>query len=128
MTLAPDSRCPGSGARMIFRTYVVRRIEAGDRAEHALRLGRAEARDDPDDCLMLQRDFEEWERDQGQSRERLVCAVCGDAWLTPTARGTSRPHARRDTERATWDQVRQVRRDIGTLEAELDRLLHALED
>ena len=69
----------------------------------------------------------EWEQEQGQMREKLVCAVCGDAWLTPTARGTARPHVRRDIDQPSWGRIRQLRDDIKTLEAELDRLLQALE-
>jgi hypothetical protein len=37
------------------------------------------------------------------------------------------PHARRDVQRASWDKVRQLRKDIQTLETGVDRLLQALE-
>jgi len=91
------------------------------------RLAHARERGDADEVEAIVLVFEDWERDQGQTRDRLACAVCGDAWLTPTGRGTSRPHARRDAESSSLDRVRQLRKDIQTLETELDRQLSALE-
>lgn len=112
---------------MVSRTYVIRHIEPADRDKNAWRIAQAEERGDPEEAELIKRHFDEWEKDQGQSRDQLVCAVCGDVWLTPTAKGTARPHARRDVEHPSWDKVRQLRKDIQTLEAELDRLLQALE-
>ena len=75
---------------------------------------------------MIRQGFEEWEAEQGQTREQLVCPICGDAWLTPTSKGTARPHAGgKPTE--GWDAVRQLRDDIKTLEAELHKVLRSLE-
>ena len=113
--------------QMVSRTYVIRNIEPADREKNALRITRAEERGDLDEAEIIKRHFDEWEREQGQTREQMVCAVCGDVWLTPTGRGTARPHARRDLEQPSWDRVREIRKDIQTLEAELDRLLQALE-
>jgi hypothetical protein len=113
--------------QMVSRTYQLRHIEPADREENTRRATRARERGDDEEAEIIERLFEEWERDQGQQRERMVCAVCGDAWLTPTARGTARPHTRRDVDQPSWDKVRQIRQDIKTLEAELDRLLLGLE-
>jgi hypothetical protein len=113
--------------QMVSRTYVIRNIEPADREKNALRITRAEERGDAEEAEIIKRHFDDWEREQGQTREQLVCAICGDVWLTPTGKGTARPHARRDMEEPTWDKVRQIRKDIQTLEAELDRLLQALE-
>ena len=41
--------------------------------------------------------------------------------------GTARRHQRRDREVASWDRVRQLRKDLAALQDELDRLLSALE-
>ena len=113
--------------QMVSRTYVIRKIEPEDREKHGWRIARAEERGDAEEVDIIQSLFDEWEKEQGQTREQLVCAVCGDVWLTPTAKGTARAHARRDLEQPSWDKVRQVRKDIQILETELDRLLQALE-
>ena len=127
MPMSADSRCPGSGMNMVPRTYLIRKIEPADRQDNAVQIAEAYERGDPEWAEMVQRAFDDWERNQGQTEERLVCAVCGDALLKPTARGTARPHARRDIQRPTWDRVRQLRQDIKTLEIELDRVIQALE-
>ena len=127
MPIPPGSRCPGSGRQMVSRTYIIRHIEPADRDKHVWSVARAEERGDLDEVEIIKRHFFEWEQEQGQMREKLVCAVCGDAWLTPTARGTARPHVRRDIDQPSWGRIRQLRDDIKTLEAELDRLLQALE-
>ena len=112
---------------MVSRTYTIRRIEPADRAENGRRIEAAQALDDLEGAEFWKDSFAEWERDQGQQRERLVCAVCGSTWLTPTSRGTSRPHRRDDVEQPSWDKVRQLRKDIQALQTELDRVLDALE-
>ena len=113
--------------QMVSRTYVIRTIEPADREKNAWQIVRAEERGDPEEAEIIKRVFAEWEQEQGQPRERLVCPVCGDGWLSPTARGPSRPHVRRDVEHPSWDKLRQLREDIKTLETELDRLLGQLE-
>src|SRR5713101_562703 len=83
--LQPDSRCPGSGMRMISRTYTIRNIEAADCEQWEWRAQRAEARGDSEEAQALTDSLAKWEKEQGQERERLVCAVCQSAWLKPTA-------------------------------------------
>lgn len=112
---------------MVPRSYQIRHIGEADRADNAWRIERAEARGDPEEAQILKDVFAEWEQEQGQTRERLVCAVCGDPWLSPTAKETARPHRRRDVAAPSWDRVRELRQDIQTLQAELERVLEALE-
>ena len=90
-------------------------------------IANAEARGDFEDERFWRDALTQWEREQGQEYERLVCPVCRSAWLTPTSSGTSRPHRRFDLESSSWDRVRQLRKDIQILQSELDRLLDALE-
>jgi len=106
---------------------VIRQIEEADRQEYAHRIASAEARGELDEAQAWRKAFADWEREQGQERERLVCPICGSIWLAPTAKGTSRPHRRYDISAASWDRVRELRADIQTLQAELDRLLDELE-
>jgi len=89
------------------RTYVVRKVEESDRAKG-----------------------EGWARaeEERQEREELACPICQRQSLTPTARGTSRTHTRWDVPQPSWDRVRQIRKDIQELQAELDRELDRLED
>jgi rubrerythrin len=112
---------------MVARSYTVRAIAAADREQYDRWIRAAEGRRDGDEAESYREALATWERDQGQPREVLVCAVCGDAWLSPTAKGTARRHQRRDREAASWDQVRQLRKDLAALQDELDRLLAALE-
>ena len=120
-----ESRCPGSGMKMVPRTYRVRNIEGSDRAKWAQA---EEARGELDMAEMTRESLRQWEREQGQEKEALVCPVCGNSWLTPTARGTSRPHRRGGQHEPSWDRVRQLRAAIQTLQSELDQELEALED
>jgi hypothetical protein len=113
--------------QMVSRTYVIRNIDPADREKNAWRVARARERGDAEEAEIIRHHFNEWEKEQGQTRDQMVCAICGDVWLAPTGKGTARPHARRDLEQQSWDKVRQIRKDIQTLEAELDRLLQALE-
>ena len=106
---------------------MVRRIDPVDRTKNARHIENAEARGDPEEVQIIKDVFAEWEREQGQERERLVCAVCGSIWLTPTSSGTARPHRRDDVEQPTWDTVRRLRKEINALQAELDRVLDSLE-
>jgi hypothetical protein len=121
-------RCPGSGMQMISRSYVVRKIEPADRAKNDLWIKHAEERGDLDEAAAVRDSFAEWEKEQGFTRERLMCAVCGNAWLSPTSKGTARAHRRDDDpDKPTWDAARRLRQDIKTLQAELDRVLDLLE-
>jgi hypothetical protein len=128
MNLAPEARCPGSGMRMVSQTYVIRKIEDADRATYARRVTNAEADGDAESARFWTDSLAEWGRDQGQERERLVCPICLSSWLTPTSRGTSRPHRRHDVDRPSWDTVRRLRKEMQVLQGELDRALDALEE
>ena len=112
---------------MVARSYAVRAIAAADREQYDRWIRSAHRRGDGDEAESYRESLAKWEREQGQEREVLACAVCGDAWLTPTAKGTARRHQRRNGEDASWDQVRQIRKDLAALHDELDRLLAALE-
>jgi len=124
--MAGPLRCPGSGMGMVSRSYVIRKIEQVDREQNELRVKRAAARGDYEEAEIIKDSFMVWEKEQGLPRERLVCAVCGSIWLTPTASGTARPHRRDEAARPTWDKARQLRKDIQTLQTELDRVLDSL--
>ena len=112
--------------QLVSRRFVVRPIEPSDRERHASRLTAALNRADAEEAEVIRRHFEQWEKEQGQSREQLVCPVCGDGLLTPTVRRTSRPHKRRKPA-DRWAAVYDLRSQIKTLEAELDRLLASLD-
>ena len=112
--------------RMVPQTYAIRTVEDADRAKNARFIANAEARGDLEDAQFYKESLAEWERDQGQEREHLVCPICRSSWLTPTASGTSRPHRRYDIDQPSWDKVRRLRKEIQELEAELDRVLDAL--
>jgi len=61
---------------MISRTYTIRNIEAADCEQWEWRAQRAEARGDSEEAQALRDSLAKWEKEQGQERERLVCAVC----------------------------------------------------
>ena len=119
--------CLGSGVRMVSRSYTVSAPSAADREKFERFARAAQTRGDSEEAEAYRETISNWEKDQGQTREVLVCAVCGDRWLSPTAKGTARRHQRRDGEEASWDRVRQVRKDLAALQEELDRLLASLE-
>ena len=126
--MSADPRCRGSGMKMVTRTYRVRQIEESDRAKWEGWAQAEEARGEFDMAQMTRESLRQWEKEQGQEKEELVCPVCQRQWLRPTARGTSRPHTRWDMPQPSWDRVRQLRGDIQTLQAELDKELEALEE
>lgn len=96
---------------MLSRKYIIRHVEAHDRALQVRRMERAEAGGDPEEVREIADSYAQWEKEQGEVRERLVCAVCGSIWLSPTANGLARPHRRDDeTEKPTWDKVRSLRK------------------
>lgn len=109
------------------RTYRVREVTDSDRQKYAGMVRAAESRGDLDDAASYREALATWEKEQGEEREALVCAVCGDPWLTPTAKGVARRHQRRDGGAASWGRVRELRKEIATLNEELDRQLLALE-
>lgn len=113
--------------RMVSQTYVIRKIEPDDRLKNARWVEHALLRGDPEEAAAVRDSFAEWERDQGQQRERLVCAICESSWLSPTARGTARTHRRVDDALPSWNKVRRLQKEIKAMQAELDRLLDALE-
>jgi hypothetical protein len=125
--LRVDDRCPGTGIGMVSTTYEIRKLEPSDRADLDWRARRAEARGDHEEAAGYRESILEWEKEQGQERERLVCAVCRSPWLKPTAAGTARPHRRDDIAQPSWGNVRQLRKEIQILQAELDRVLDKLE-
>jgi len=112
---------------MVLRTYEIRKITDDDRAKYTMWIERCEARGDYEEAEGHRQFLANWEREQGESRERLVCAVCGSHWLSPTLKGTARRHRRDDSGGPSWDRVRQLRKDIQALQGELDRQLEALE-
>ena len=111
---------------MISTTYVVRAITADDRARHEAALERAAARGDADDVAAEEHVFAQWVTEQGQSKERLLFAVCLDPFLVPTSKGTARAHRAVD-HGPSWDKVRLLRRTIAEMQAERNRMLDALE-
>jgi hypothetical protein len=113
---------------MVSRTYVVRDITEEDRAQNAYFVRNAEERGELEEAEAYRQSLLEWEKEQGQTKQRLACPVCGDSWLSPTSRGTSRPHVRHDIERPTLERARQLQRDIKVLQEELERVLSALEE
>ena len=124
----PEGRCPGGGLKMVLRTYRIRPIADSDQADHEWHVERAEARGDFEGAQIFRESLQRWEAEQGQENEVLVCPVCECSWLTPTARGTARPHRRWGQREPSWGRVRQLRGDIQALQAELDKELDALED
>lgn len=124
---APDQPCSGSGLRLVSRTYKIRDVTESDRQKYARMVRTAESRGDIEDAVSYREALATWEKEQGEDSEALVCAVCGDPWLTPTAKGVARRHRRRDGGVASWGRVRELRKDIAALNEELDRQLLALE-
>lgn len=112
---------------MVPRTYVIRHITDEDRAKNAWFIEKAEARGDQEEAEAYRRSLTQWEQEQGQTREKLVCPVCGDSWLVPTSRGTSPPHVRHDSDRPTLEKARQLQKDIKVLQDELERVLSELD-
>ena len=96
--MAERTRCPGSGMQMISRSYIVRKIEHADRAKNDLWIKHAEERGDVDEAAAVRDSFAVWEKEQGFTRERLACAVCGNAWLSPTSKGSRTPSRRRSQQ------------------------------
>jgi putative intracellular protease/amidase len=112
---------------MVSQTYVIRTIEPEDRAKNERWIEHAQKRGDIEEAAAVRDSFAQWEREQGQHRERLVCSICGSPWLSPTAGGTARVHRRHDDAAPSWDKVRRLQKEIKAMQAELDRLLDALE-
>lgn len=112
---------------MVKRDYIVRRIDPEDREKHRIDVQRALDRGDAEDARIVEEVFAEWERDQGTQKTVLVCSVCHDRFVTPKRDGCARRHSRRSNEEPSWNQVWSLMKQIQTLQAELDRVLHALE-
>jgi hypothetical protein len=112
---------------MVRRTYTIRKIGPEDRATYARFAQNARDRGDLEEAADYEKSIADWEKEQGQERERLACPVCDDSLLAPTSRGTSRPHRRSAVDQPSWAKARQLRKEIQALQAELDRTLEALE-
>jgi hypothetical protein len=123
-----SSRCPGSGTRLVPGTYVVRKVEESDRPKWEGWDQVEEERGDFEATQGHRDSLGQWEQEQGQEKEELVCPIFQRRWLSPIARGTSRPHRLSDIPQPSWDRVLQLRRDIQTLPVELDRKLDLLEE
>lgn len=116
-----QDRCASGGLAMISRTYKARNIEPEDRANYARFAQNARDRGDFEQAADYEKAVADWEKEQGQERERLACPVCGDAFLVPTSRATSRPHRRSGSDQLSWEKARLLRKEIRTLQDELDR-------
>ena len=110
---------------MVSRTYTIRTIEGEDRVKNERMIQSAKRRGDLEDAESYDKAFRQWENEQGEEREMLVCAVCGDRWLKPTTSGRARPHRQSGRDQPSWDKVRQL--GIESLQAEVHRPLEALE-
>lgn len=88
----PDPPCPGSGVRLVSRVYTVREVTESDRQKYDRMVRAAESRGDIEDAESHRESLAKWENEHGQEREVQVCAVCGDPWQTPTAKGVARRH------------------------------------
>lgn len=110
------------------RTYIVRKVEESDRAKWEGWALAEEERGEVDMAQMTRDNLRKWEQEEGQERAELVCPICQRRFLVPTARGMYRTHNRWDIPRPSWERVRQIRKDIQELQAELDRELDRLED
>jgi hypothetical protein len=73
---------------LVSRRFVGRAIEPADREKHVSRFAPALERGDEGKAEIIRRQFDQWEKEQGLDREELMCPVCSDGLLTPTARGT----------------------------------------
>jgi hypothetical protein len=112
---------------MISRTYTVRKIGPEDRAKYARFAQNAPERGDLEERRRLREGPCRLGEGAGQERERLACPVCGDSFLVPTSRGTSRPHRRSSFDQPSWEKAWQLCKQIKVLKAELDRTLETLE-
>lgn len=98
--MSADPRCRGSGMKMVTRTYRVRQIEESDRAKWEGWAQAEEARGEFDMAQMTRESLRQWEKEQGQEKEELVCPVCQRQWLgqppvaplDPTHGGTCLSH------------------------------------
>jgi hypothetical protein len=125
--LSTSSVCPGTGVRLVSRTYKVRPVTDEDREQYARFERYSTERGDADEAEYYRSVIPKWESEVGQEREALVCAVCGRTSLSPTRAGTARRHQRWDTETPSWDRVYQLRKEINALNEELDRVLAQLD-
>ena len=119
--------CPGTGVRLVPRTYKVRPVTDADREQYARFEQYATERGDAGEAEYYKSVIPKWESEVGEEREVLVCAVCGRASLSATRAGTARRHQRWDLEAPSWDRVYQLRREINALNEELDRVLVQLD-
>jgi hypothetical protein len=109
---------------MVPRTYEIRQITQEDRAKWNRFAEHAEARGELEEAQLWRDGIIEWEREQGETREKMVCVACGRD-VEPTSSGMARRHRRWDTP--NWDTVHNLRTQIRALEEELDRVLKEIE-
>jgi hypothetical protein len=112
---------------MVEVNYLVRHIQPEDREKNRFNVQRALDRGDEEDARVIQEVFAEREREQDSTKTVLVCSVCNHRLLSPTRDGRARRHSRWSIEPEGWYQVWQLMKQIQVLQAELDRLLRALE-
>jgi hypothetical protein len=106
--------------------YKVRPVTEADRAQYERFERNARERGDAEEASCYQTVIPEWEAEVGQEREVLACAICGRR-LEPTRAGTARRHQRWESDAPSWGRVAQIRKEIATLNEELDRVLLGLE-
>lgn len=125
--MSASPACPGTGVRLVPRTYKVQEVTDADREQYARFERYATERGDADEADYYRSVIPKWESEVGQEREVLVCAVCGRTSLSPSRAGTARRHQRSDVEAPSWDRVYQLRKEINALNEELDRVLAQLD-
>ena len=121
-----DQRCPGSGLPMRASTSVTR-VTDEVRRRYDDHIERYEALGEPEEAASLRAALAQLEAHDGHPHEVLVCAVCGSRYLTPTRSGNARPHKGANWRAPSWDEVRELRKTIAAMQAELDRMLDELD-
>ena len=69
---APDQSCPGSGLRLVSRTYTIRPVTDADREQYERFIGYATERGDQEDADYYRSVIPKWESEVGKEREALL--------------------------------------------------------